>query len=1229
MRLLETYSEDILSIEGRTFPTMCLLEDEDGIGILVVPDLDHIPSLSWVRAHASGARFIAQPPKDGGPWVYATVEWFAGHREENHLRAEFSCVPEGTSDSFPTYRIVLERRRDLLQSRREQPRAGGFVSLHAHSEFSALDGMSKVQEMVDLVVADDQPALAITDHGICASHPHLQIACQEAGIKPIFGCEANFTDDRLRRGDPSVEPGQPGSSRHVLGDYRHLILWAANDTGLRNLWGASTEANATGFYGRPRMDWATLERHSEGVMASTACLRGPVAQRILAEDEEGARAVLARLLGIYGDRLYAELHTNHLPEQKIVNAAMIALAHDYSIPLIAVTDAHYPTCDDRHAHQVWIAAQTNSDLTDDADLFVGEQDYHMLTQAEVRKALDDLPANVVDEAIANTVAVADRCSAEIRESNNLPMFSKVGGVQRDVDRLVDICTANWERKVKGKPKDEQVYLDRFEREARLIIDKGFCGYFLMVWDYVKWAKDRNILVGPGRGSGGGSLIAYLMDITEVDPVDADLLFERFLTEGRTALPDFDIDFPTSKRDELTRYAQERWGEEQVIRIGTHLRLKNRGVIRDLARVLKSSEAHSVDYRDVDALSAIIDEAEGGEAGLGLSWDALNDQSGDLLEPYREKYPEMFSLAGRMVGRLKSYGKHAAGLVISTEEPLTWLPLRWVGAGEPLVSEFDMDALEFMGLVKFDLLTLRTLDTVQQCLDLIEERSERLSIYDWREEFEDTEMWDEIGVGHTLGIFQIETKAGTRLCKDFRPRSLAELSDVITLVRPGPMRSGLTARYLRRRNGLEPVDYPDPRLEEVLSPTQGVPIYQEQIMAICMVLGGYTSSEADKVRKILGKKKVELVEAEGRNFASRCVENGMAEEPARLLWDQMAEFAKYAFGKAHAYAYAMIGVWTAWLKTRHGAEAMTSLLSTVKPERLPEFINESRRLGFRVQPPDVNLSGEGFSLAPDGTTIRYGLDSVKGVGGAARDAITQHQPFTSMEDFTERKGGNANAGIVKILARVGALDSLSPNRKALEITLERQSQGEDTRCVFKDDTVIGPGGLPCTFDWDSEPPIIGKRGKPLKVKPLPKRCTKACRNYTPPAPDSLVPDVADYTEAEIRDIEMEMLGVHLSSTPFDAIPSDVLAETLTAEGVEAAGSGEYVVAAVIAKVKKHTDRNGRAMAFLGLNARDGELDVVVFSDQWAKYRHDLRKDSMAFLVINKTDRGLNMQAVMPV
>lgn len=1222
MRLVESYSDDTRQIEGRTYPASCLIEDADGIGILVVSDLGRIPAHTWVNAHSSGARLIVAPAD--GHWVYITVESFAAKRTEHHTSASFACWPDGSSEEFPTYRSVRER-----EHQGDDRPTGTFVHLHAHSEFSPLDGMSTVQEMVDAAVADNQPALAITDHGICASHPHLQDACQEAGIKPIFGMEANFVDDRHLRGDPEKEPGEPGSAKFVLGDYSHLVLWAATDEGLRNLWGASTEANAEGFYSRPRMDWDTLERHSEGVLASTGCLRGPVARKILSGDEQGARAVLGRLLGIFGDRLYIEIHTNGLEEQRVVNDTMIAFAREYAIPLIAVTDAHYPTCDDKHAHRVWLAAQTNSDLTDDADLFAGDNDYHMMTQAEVRKALDYLDADVVDQAIANTVKVADRCNAEIRGSDQVPVFSKEGGIQRDVDRLVDICLANWQRKVVGKPKPEQEYVDRFEREARLLIDKGFCGYFLMVWDYVRWAKDHGILVGPGRGSGGGSLVAYLMDITEVDPVDADLLFERFLTEGRTSLPDFDIDFPTSKRDDLTAYAQERWGEENVIRIGTHLRLKNKGVIRDLARVLKGTI--EIDYRDIDALSKIMDEAEAGEAGLGLSWEALNDQADDLIDPYREKYPEMFTLADRMVGRLKSYGKHAAGLVISTEQPLTdWLPLRWVGEDQPMVSEFDMDALEFMGLVKFDLLTLRTLDTVQQCMDLIEERTgERIDIYDWREEYEDAEMWDELGAGHTLGVFQIETRAGTRLTKDFKPRSVAELADVITLVRPGPMRSGLTARYLRRKHGQEPVDYPDPRLEPVLAKTYGCLLYQEDIMATCMVLGGYTSAEADKVRKILGKKKVEQVEAEGRTFISRCVEHGMAEENARLLWEQMAEFAKYSFNRAHAYAYAMIGVWTAWLKTRKGAEELTSLLSTVKDERLPEFINEARRLGFKVLPPDVNLSGHGFALAQDGLEIRYGLDSIKGIGEAAMEAVTQSQPYTSWEDFIERKGSNANAGIVKILARVGAFDSLVGNRKALEIRLEREAKGDDTRCVFKDETVIGPGGLPCTFDWDSEPVPIGKRGKSLKPKPLPKRCTRACRNYTAPDPASLVPDVADYTDAEIRAIEMEMLGVHLSSTPFDTIPADVLAETLTAEQIESAPAGEHVVVSIITKVKKHTDRNGNPMAFLGLNARDGELDVVVFTDQWAKYRHDLREGSLAFAIVNKTDRGLNLRSVMPL
>lgn len=1124
-----------------------------------------------------------------------------------------------------------------------------FVAEGFLSHNSPLDGLSKVEELIATVVADNQPALAITDHGYCASHPELQKLATKADIKPIFGVEANFTDNRFRRGDSNIE----GDSKFVLYDYRHLILWAETQKGLSNLWGAGTQANIEGFYGRPRLDWDTLETFAEGLMASTACLRGPISQAILADDEELALQRLQRLRGLFGEGLFVELHTNQMPEQKKVNEALVSLAREYSLPTIAVVDSHYPCEKDQHSHRVWIASQTGKDVSDDADLFVGEHQYHMMTASQVQEALSYLPESVVAESMANTLVVADRAHAEVTGKVVAPVFSRptkeieidaAGDAARlrqllaeiDKNRLVELCMRNWNRRTVGKRESEEVYLARFEREMRLLIDKGFCGYFLIVADQVNYAKNQGILVGPGRGSGSGCLVAYLCGITEVDPVEADLMFERFLTEGRDALPDFDIDYPSSKRDQMQDYCTERWGAEYVMRVGTQTRLKNRGVVRDMARVLKPL-IEDLHYPDIDRIAKIIEAAEAGTAGKGLSWEELWAQAGDLLQPYKDKYPLIFDEAENLVGRLKTYARHAAGMVIATDEPLTdRYPMRASEESNQPISEFDMKALEELGLVKFDLLTLRTLDTLQMCMDLIEAiHGTKIDIYSWTEEqYDDPMIWEEIGIGHTMGMFQIESNACTRLCKQFQPRSISDLADVITLVRPGPTRSGLTDAYFRRRAGVEEVTFVDPRLEKVLAPTQGCIIYQEQVMAACQVLGGYSLAEADDVRRLLGKKETEKVAAAGAMFVRQCSERGMDQAAAEHLWEQLGEFAKYSFNKSHAWAYAMIGYWCAWFKIHYPSLFLTAALSTVKAERIPDFINEAHRIGYEILPPDVNESGAGFSPV-GGVSVRYGLEGIKGVGEKAVPVILEGQPYESYDDFVEKTTGTAvDAGVRKILVRVGAFDSIIPNRRALEESLLWDASKDSGFCVDRPDP-LAPGvvkvninGVPCNYDWDAEPAEIGKSGRPLKKKPPAKKCTRSCRHYRQierPDFDSLEP----YTPTDIGDRERELLGLYLSYSPFDRISDADLAECSTAEDLEQAPEGEYLVAGVITEVKKRVDKSSRDYAFIKIHAQTGALDMVVFSKAWAKFGPVLTMDRLCLFLVQKTSRGYTFNHCEPL
>lgn len=1237
-QLVESYDDKAtISIDRRTFPATALVEDQDGMRLLIVPEMSFKAHV-FARAASNGAAAIILYEEAVGYWLALATEDFLAARQENATTGMYDAtkgmwVSLGTGP--PEYREIIIARRarlDLLAS--PGPISKGFVHLHVHTEYSAVDGLSRPEEVVQAAVDDGQEAVGVTDHAVCAAHPDFFKACVAAGITPVLGIEANFTDNRHRRGDEEAKDG-----KFVLGDYRHLIMWAKNDIGLRNIWAASTEANLTGFYGRPRLDWDVLERFNDHVMASTACLRGPLSQRILAEDEEGARAQLARLLRIFDNRLWIELHTNQMEEQKRVNVELVRMAQEFGLPTIAVCDSHYACADDKDTHQVWIAGHTGKSLTDDADLFAGGYDYHLMTEVEVRKSLAYLPDDVVEHSIEQTRVIASQCTAGIRVGRTMPVYSRKGGPKADKEKAVDLCMQAWPRKVENRGVarghgTEDEYIARFMREAKLLTDKGYWGYYLTVWEQTDFAKSNNVLVGPGRGSGSGSLIAYLLGITEIDPIEAGLMFERFLTEGRDSPPDFDVDYPSSKRDLMQDHTVDRWGYEYVLRVGTHGRLRNKGAIKEVAGALK--DTYDINWLDIEACSKIIEAAEADTAGKGMSWDELWEIHGDIpldkdhpftLNDARKKYPELFHYADRVVGRLKSYGRHAAGMVISTGESLVGqLPLRTTEKSDQVISEFDMKALELMGLLKFDILTLRTLDTLQMTLDLIYEHyGKRIDVLEWDDEYNDPMVWDNLCEGKTLGVFQIETPGSTRLTKRFGPHSIADLADIITLIRPGPARSGLTEMYLRRKNGEEAVSYLDPRLEEILRPTYGTFPYQEQVMSICQVMAGYSLAEADEIRRIMGKKETEKVQAAGVEFCNRCVERGMDRGAAEVLWGQLGEFAKYGFNKSHAWAYALIGYWCAWFKFHYPAMFLTAILSTIDQGRVPEFVYEARRLGYKVLPPDVNRSGQSFK--PDGgIAVRYGLEAIKGVGESAVDKIIATQPFTSYEDFRERSG--VDVGKVRILVQVGAFDSLVPNRRSLEQQLEWKTSGDDKWCVHKDLSAVGPGGLPCTFDWSSEPVEIGRRGVPKKPKDPPKKCTVRCRNYqAPEAPDF---DAApEYTEVEVREKERELLGINLSSTPHDRIPDSLREELRTYDEVISGENPKGAVAAVIMTVRQRQDRNGKQYGFLTLDLGDGTVDVVCFSQLWREHSRTFVRDRLCLVLIEKNDRGHSLIYYKPL
>jgi DNA polymerase-3 subunit alpha len=1062
------------------------------------------------------------------------------------------------------------------------------VDLHMHTEYSVLDGLSTCGEAVRRAAENGSPALAITDHETCAGHIQHQDECEKAGIKPIFGIETYFQDDRLVR---PAEGDKDAQKRLARG--RHLILLAQGNRGLHDLWAASTEAFATGRYYKARMDWDLLEERGGDLIATTSCLGGMISQDVLAASRGDHKAIdrvadtLDRMKSIFKDRLYLEIQANELPEQRVLNMMLADASAATGIPLIAACDAHYPAEEDQALHKLWMLCQAGG----------GKDDYWhfsaMLNEQRIRELLGYLDPAVVDAAIRNTTEVADRCTATIDGYADPPVFTPGGSAEDDARLLRKLCESNW-----GRLKNpSQEYRDRMEFEFGTVASKGLAGCYLIVEDIVTWVKNQGWLVGPGRGSAAGSLMSYLLDITSIDPIRAGLMFERFLTPGRVSLPDFDLDFASSKRTAIQDYAIRKYGADHVVRVGTIMRYGAKGILNKLFSVLadrlpQGSEA------DSKQVAGLIDEAEIGTAGLGLPWDEIMAEQ--AIAEFASKYHVVFEIAEALVGRIYALGQHPAGLIISPGRPLAGtMPMRSTDTSRNkglLVSQWDYRAADRYGYLKLDFLTLRNLDSAQVALDLIEQRTgQRPGMRSWDIEHEDPQVYEDISTGDTLGVFQLETSLCSGYCRRMKPRSISDLADLTTYVRPGPRNSGATEQYLRRRAGLEPPEELHPLLAEHLSRSQGVMLYQEDILFAVRALAGYNDLEADKVRKILGKKLTDKIEAAGQEFVQRAVERGHDEAQMKDLWAKIAEFGKYAFNRAHGYAYATLSYWTAWLKTHYPVEMTAAILSTIGDmDRMAAFATEARRLGIAVQPPDVRFSGADFAVGP--LSIRYGLSAIKGVGVQALGQIIRSQPYSSYEDFRARSG--VNAGVLYALARAGALDPLVPSRKGLIRVLESERDGSAVRCIHKDPDASGPNGLPCAYDWDNEPqppPRVGARGALLKVivKPPPQRCTVACRRYTPPGS----PDLAAWGEYGPPDLfrqDLETYGCWMADAPFSQLGGMRGQARLVALMLHGAPEGSYPLAAIFGGAHTARTKAGNVMWWVRLVTEVSSFDLACFS-----------------------------------
>jgi len=915
-----------------------------------------------------------------------------------------------------------------------------FANLHNHSEGSFLDGQAKSRGIARRAKKLGQEAVAITDHGECNQHVEFQKACLAEGIHPLFGMEGYLVDsvERVR-----AEKDAKNS---------HITLIAKTDKGLRNLWAWATVASTELTYYKPLMDWKHAPQFAEDLYATDGCLLSYLASAIIDDNEERCHELLGHYLDVFGDNFRIELHTWQFEEatdetQRKLNADMtkvnqgkLALATQYGIPLIVVNDSHYAEPEDWEKHaMVW---QMNTKDKGDQTEGRGKTAAHMMADDELIYWMlrHGIAENVTREAIKNTRAIAESCTAEIKPKLRMPRLTE--SEEHDTKLFIRRLEEGFQRKVidRGKGDRAEQYLARMEYETDLIISKRFPGYFNYVAEYTQHAKSR-MLVGPGRGSATGSLCSYLTDITEVDPLEHDLPFERFMTPGRKNFPDIDLDFPQTRRPEMKQYLVDRFGEGNVATIGTLTRLAPKGILDNLRKPLE------IPWSDSEEIKAIFErttvDVNTGKENIDELWQLMIDELlsievdkvGERLRAQMAKHPVLFQRMAEMVGMVRQSSSHASGIVISDEPLLGVLPLR--KKKNTITTMFDMDEVEWMGFIKFDILGLRHLDTIDLCLRLIKARhGVDIDIYAiGKTELSEPEIWTAPHTGDTLGIFQMETGQGTRNTKRFLPTSWKDVTDLISVGRPGVIDAGLLDPYLDRRAGIAEPHFDHPLTEPILGHTHGILVYQEDILKIVQQLAGFTPDEADGVRSGVAKKKMDKLVAFKQQFVDGCLNNpefveqsetGEPEKDALKIWASIEASGRYAFSINHATAYALISSWEVWLRHHYYREFVAALMAT-DPERIPLYSRHARSRGLEVLPHHINESDVRF--IPTDTGVRYGLADISGVGDSyVQPIIAARQldgPFTSLENYLERV--KTNRGATERLIRIGAFDPIEPDR----------------------------------------------------------------------------------------------------------------------------------------------------------------------------------------------------------
>ena len=1085
-----------------------------------------------------------------------------------------------------------------------------FAHLHVHTEYSLLDGAARIGDIVAAAVADGQPAIGITDHGNMYGVVDFYRACREQGIKPVLGTEAYMAHESrserpTRRGRLDDSGGETEGGRKL---YYHLTLLAENATGYRNLIQVASRAFLEGYYYKPRVDWEVLADHNEGLIATTGCLGGQVLQALLRDDYEGARERAGRLQDIFGrDNLFVELQDHGIPEQQRTNPQLIRLAEELGAPLLATNDSHYTCEDDAVSHDALLCVQTGSLVSDEQRFrFHGTQHY-VKSAGEMRGLFRDVPS-----ACDNTLWIAERCDVEIEFGKpQLPDFPLPDGFKDD-DAYLEHLAFEGARKRWGDTLPDSV-VERLAYELKVIGDMGFSAYFLITWDLIRYARERSIRVGPGRGSAAGCAVAYALEITDLDPIRYDLLFERFLNPSRSNMPDIDMDFDSRHRDELIRYAAERYGRDHVAQIITFSQIKARAAVRDAARVL--GHPYGLGDRVAKAMPQLIMGRDTPLAACLVETDEHSEgfkMAADLRQMYEtdNDVREVVDVARGLEGLRRQDSIHAAAVVI-TKEPLTeYLPIqRKPESGQdpadaPVVTQFEMHAVEDLGLLKMDFLGLRNLDVITDTLALVEAtRGEVIDIDNVQ--LDDAATFDLLARGDTIGVFQLESGPMRSLMRSLAPTGFQDVAALVALYRPGPMSTNMHNDYADRKNGRQPVSYFHPDAEELLADTYGLMIYQESVMRVAQKFAGYSMADADNLRKACGKKDRDLMQKERKGFVSGCEATGYGGALGDDLFDDIEQFADYAFNKSHSYGYGYIAYQIAFLKANYPVEYMAALLTSVKSnlDKAAVYLNECRIMGIDVGVPDINTARSDFHALPgdqvgangsgSGHRIAFGLSAVRNVGEGLVDLLLAERdsggPFADFYDFVERCDSTVlNKRTVESLIKAGAFDTFGHPRQGLLLAHEQVIEHTLARRREHDMGVMSLFG-----EGDSEP-LFDER--------------------------TVISDV-EFDKTVRLAFEKEMLGLYVSDHPLSGYEVALRrrCDMAIADLADVDDGLQHTIGGVLTNLQKKWTRKGDLMAVFDLEDLGGSVEVTVFPKTMAEHGHKLEEDAIVLVRGRLDDR----------